>query len=434
MTGIRIHDNREKNVSHTNPDIDKTKSGDNYTLQASENFNEDVKQKITSLELKRTPRKDAVVMCQALITSDKEFFDQHPAGQWKQFFVDSFKFIKEQYGAENIISATVHLDEKTPHLHVNFVPVTQDGRLSAKDLITRESLRTLQDDFFQAVGAKYGLKRGESREERRKHLNTEEFKAKTKKAEIERLKEHIKPYVELEKGIEKIEARGISVLPGVVAIKKQNFKALQDQAKAFEANKDEISNIRVGKQEIDERERKVSERERNVAIRENTVEKAIQDNNNLKIELKRRQVEINEMYSRQRSINEVLEQTEKELEEVKEQNNILQEQNNQLKIQNEEVFKKLGKKDLESQQRARGLCEAMAGIVQAVGMFKHKDRLTYKIRNITKDQENLIEAVKKRAIDLARSENFHDIATNIETKTGLSQDIKKAGLTIGRGR
>lgn len=76
ITGIRIHDEREKDVSHTNPDINREKTAENYALQPAESFNKDVKERIASLELERTPRKDAVVMCQALITSDREFFDQ----------------------------------------------------------------------------------------------------------------------------------------------------------------------------------------------------------------------------------------------------------------------------------------------------------------------------------------------------------------------
>lgn len=179
ITGIRIHDNREKDVSHTNPDIDREKTAENYVLQTSESFNKDVKERIASLKLERTPRKDAVVMCQALVTSDREFFDQLTQEQERRFFEDAFEFVKARYGAENIVSAIVHKDEKTPHMHVNFVPVTPDGRLSAKSLLTRESLRELQGGFYMQVGAGYGLKRGESREEKRKHLDTEKYKQKT---------------------------------------------------------------------------------------------------------------------------------------------------------------------------------------------------------------------------------------------------------------
>lgn len=184
VKGIEIHDQRKKDVSHTNPDIDRAKSIENYTLQESDSFVTGVKTRIKELNLKKAVRTDAVVMCQALITSDKDFFDRIPEAQAKQYFVDALKFVKSQYGAENIISATVHMDEKTPHMHVNFVPVTADGRLSAKNLITRTSLRQLQTDFFSVVGAKYNLKRGERREDKRKHLDTEEFKQEKRKAHI----------------------------------------------------------------------------------------------------------------------------------------------------------------------------------------------------------------------------------------------------------
>lgn len=191
VAGIRIHDEREKEVSHTNPDIDREKSGENYTLQTSENWNQDIRNRIAKLNLPKAPRKDAVVMCQVLITSDRQFFDKLTPEQEKQFFQDAFKFIQAKYGAENTIAATVHKDEKTPHMHVNFVPVTADGRLSAKSLLTRETLRSLQDDFYQHVGRKWGLERGESREDKRTHLKTEEYKLKTGWDDIEQMRRYV---------------------------------------------------------------------------------------------------------------------------------------------------------------------------------------------------------------------------------------------------
>lgn len=56
------------------------------------------------------------------------------------FFFDSYDFLAKRYGTENIISVTVHLDERTPYMHFNFVLVTIDGLLSAKDILTRKSL------------------------------------------------------------------------------------------------------------------------------------------------------------------------------------------------------------------------------------------------------------------------------------------------------
>lgn len=89
--------------------------------------------------------------------------------------LDSYDFLAKRYGTENIISATVHLDKRTPHIHFNFVSVTTDGRLSAKDILTRKSLIEQQTSFFEQVDKKYGLYCG-IQGSREKHLETVEYK------------------------------------------------------------------------------------------------------------------------------------------------------------------------------------------------------------------------------------------------------------------
>jgi len=181
VKGIEIHDRRDKDFSHTNKDIDFERSKENYDLhQGNEGktFYSASKERIDGLHLKKAVRKDAVVMAQVLVTSDKAFFDGLSEGETKQFFRDSYEFLCNRYGKENAISATVHMDERTPHMHFNFVPVTADGRLSAKDVLTRKSLTEQQTAFFEQVGKAYGLKRGEPKDsgKRRIHLKTDEYK------------------------------------------------------------------------------------------------------------------------------------------------------------------------------------------------------------------------------------------------------------------
>lgn len=180
VKGIQIHDRREKDgISHTNKDIDWSRTQLNYDLHTAQNknFSKAIKDRIISLSMKRAVRKDAVVMAQVLVTSDHTFFKGLTENEQKQFFQDSYEFLKERYGKENVISATVHLDETTPHMHFNFVPVT-DGRLSAKAVLTKQSLIDQQTKFYEKVGKKYGLQRGE-RGGRTKHLETAEFKKQT---------------------------------------------------------------------------------------------------------------------------------------------------------------------------------------------------------------------------------------------------------------
>ena len=191
VKGIQIHDQREKEFSHTNPDIDFSKSDLNEDLYNSKNinYNHEIKNKIKELNLTRAVRKDAIVMCQSLITSDKSFFDKLSSQEQKQFFKDSFEFMKETYGEKNIISANVHYDEKTPHMHINFVPITKDGRLCAKDLFKRGDLIKLHDNFSKHCKEHgYDLERGESKSDFKKHLSVEEFKIKTKQVEFEKSK------------------------------------------------------------------------------------------------------------------------------------------------------------------------------------------------------------------------------------------------------
>lgn len=179
--GIEIHDLRKKKgVSNTNLDINWLDSYKNYDLcpEKNTNFYATCKNKIAKLNLKKAVRKDAIVMSQFLVTSDSDFFNGITPAEQEQFFLDSYNFIANRYGAENIVSAIVHLDEKTPHMHINLVPITPDGRLSAKKLFTRTSLSQLQTDFFNSVGEKYGLERGIVGS-KAKHKKSEEFKLDT---------------------------------------------------------------------------------------------------------------------------------------------------------------------------------------------------------------------------------------------------------------
>lgn len=203
VKGIEIHECRKKDVSHTNKDIDWERTGDNYDLhpEQNRNFNRAVKQRIGKLNLKKAVRKDAVVMAQVLVTSDHIFFETLSKQQQEQFFKDSYDFLAERYGKENIISSTVHLDERTPHMHFNFVPVTADGRLSAKIVFTRQNLIEQQTAFYEQVGKKYGLERGiEGRKV--KHLETHEFKARTATQLVENATQRAK---QLEADIQSLE-------------------------------------------------------------------------------------------------------------------------------------------------------------------------------------------------------------------------------------
>jgi len=94
-------------------------------------------------------------------------------GLIKQWAYDSYKFFANEIGEENIVKATVHLDEKTPHMHLHFVPLTKDGRLSAKEILTKDKLQEWQSGYAFSMD-KYGLQRGVNGS-KRKHVTTNQF-------------------------------------------------------------------------------------------------------------------------------------------------------------------------------------------------------------------------------------------------------------------
>lgn len=173
--GIQSHNNREHEPK-TNPDVDMSRSEDNYDLIPCDNYKRSIKEKLSNLvESSRAVRKDAVVVCNFIVTSDNETMDALGADRQREFFEDSVKWFSDRYGADRVLNATVHMDETTPHLHIGVVPITQDGRLSAKAIFTKTEMKAIQTEFARDVGEKYGLERGVEGSERT-HLSEARFK------------------------------------------------------------------------------------------------------------------------------------------------------------------------------------------------------------------------------------------------------------------
>lgn len=173
--GIQSHNNREHEPK-TNPDVDMSRSEDNYDLIPCDNYKRSIKEKLSNLvESSRAVRKDAVVVCNFIVTSDNETMDALGADHQREFFQDSVKWFSDRYGADRVLNATVHMDEATPHLHIGVMPITQDGRLSAKAIFTKTEMKAIQTEFARDVGEKYGLERGVEGSERT-HLSEARFK------------------------------------------------------------------------------------------------------------------------------------------------------------------------------------------------------------------------------------------------------------------
>jgi plasmid recombination enzyme len=192
---IEKENERDENYEASNPQIDSERTRNNYrfTPYFGKTYTEFINGRIKELGL--SPRKDAVVMNSFVVGSDKQFFDGLSKVERYNFFSDCYKFFAERYGEENVIAAVVHNDETTPHMHLNLMPVTKDGRLCSKQLFDKPQLQQLQTDFYEAVGKKYGLERGEEGSQK-KHLSTAEFKAKKIIEQAEAIREENQVYAD----------------------------------------------------------------------------------------------------------------------------------------------------------------------------------------------------------------------------------------------
>ena len=176
VSPVEEENERDETYEADNPQIDSTRTKDNCHMNSNSfgSYTEFINNRLNELGLR--PRKDAVVMNSFVVGSDKAFFDGLSKIQRYSFFSDCTKFFEERYGEENIMSAVVHLDETTPHMHLNLIPI-KDGRLCAKDLLNRNELSKLQTEFHEKVGKRWGLMRGKEGSTA-SHLSTAEFKAK----------------------------------------------------------------------------------------------------------------------------------------------------------------------------------------------------------------------------------------------------------------
>jgi len=187
--GICVHNDR-KAKNHSNKEIDISKTQLNYYLKKNELSY--VKEFDTIKEdnnLKGQIRSNSIIICEMIFTSDKEFFEKIGLEETKRYFKESYNFICnfKNLGEKNIISAVVHLDEGTPHMHLVYIPVihTQDKNENSIDKICardfwkgKDSYRNLQNVYFEYISSKgFELERGfPSEETKRKHETIQDFK------------------------------------------------------------------------------------------------------------------------------------------------------------------------------------------------------------------------------------------------------------------
>ena len=221
LIGIGNH-NQRKTKNHSNPDIDTSLSKLNYDLvDHTENYKKDIENFINeNKSTTRAVRKDAVLINEWIITSDRKFFEDLSDEDTKEFFYTAKEYFSEKFGEENIRYATVHLDESTPHMHMGIVPFDKDKKLSAKRVFNRQALRDVQEDLPKHLQEKgFEIKRGLEGSDR-KNLTVPEYKKLKEKEkeierEIDRKKNELKSYTKETKIDEEINIKAIKEMEDV---------------------------------------------------------------------------------------------------------------------------------------------------------------------------------------------------------------------------
>lgn len=189
LKGIFRH-NERRNKNYSNENIDKEKSYLNYSLKSPQySYEKEFDRIKEKYNLKGQIKTVSNIACEYIITSDHDYFERIGEEETKRYFETAYKFVAEykELGEQYIMSAKVHMDEQTPHMHLVFLPVvhTQDKKGNSIDKLAcsefwkaKDSYRQLQDAFYKyMVENGFDLQRGLPKEEtNREHYSVEEYK------------------------------------------------------------------------------------------------------------------------------------------------------------------------------------------------------------------------------------------------------------------
>ncbi|MCL2593379.1 MAG: plasmid recombination protein [Defluviitaleaceae bacterium] len=144
-----------EHIRFSNQEIDLSRVHLNYNLAPDQNQLNFIKQRCSEVQCMN--RKDVNVMCSWVVTAPKNL----PEDNYRQFFEETYKFLNERYGEKNVISAYVHMDEVTPHMHYAFVPIVKDKKkdiekVSAKELVNRKDLQVFHADLSKHLEGVFG--------------------------------------------------------------------------------------------------------------------------------------------------------------------------------------------------------------------------------------------------------------------------------------
>ena len=473
--GSQLHNRREyEKIGKPIPDnIDVSKSSENITLvdkdikqayqeifgEALEKYNAKQKRADRKIEdycdhIKKSKNGEKLFYEDVVQWGSKEDFQKPEMRERaKEALVQYVKGFEERNPNLKLIGAYIHMDEASPHLHLDYIPVAQgytrgletrnsldkamkqmgyqpekESRKNNATKLWKENERSVFGEICRNMGLEV-----EAERKARGSLSVEEYKEVREQmiGEIEQEKEaivaEVEPLRELKTGIDEIDTTSTKLPFGVVAIKKKDLEAVKEQAKAYTANRDEIGEMRERSAAVSRREQRVDQREQLLDNKAN--------------ELARQQQQLQQMYQRQLNLNQLLEKSEqdgrakdKQIADLQTENASLRGQIRSLTAQMDEIKAELWDKINNLRDKLRGAYESLTNVVKAVGMLKYdreKDQNgnytygKYGISNLSKAQEKLIDGLAEYGAKWAKEDGFPEMAEEMEKHVGISKGIEK---------
>ena len=275
---LSAHHERTKDSYASNPDIDLSRTAQNFHLVTPRwSYEQEIKHRIQTAGCR--VRKDSVKFVDTLVTVSPEFAKAHEA-EMPEYFRRAFDFLKERVGEENIISAVVHMDEKTPHMHLCFVPLTRDKRLSAKEILgNKKSMIRWQDDFYACMAERWPeLERGTPAvETKRKHLTPQWYKKVTAMdAKLEKLETALNGINVLNAGKKRVEAAALlkQLLPEVESFQTEIQRMQAAVSQSLSMQRRSVEENDALRDELTAERRKSAEQRAKLAVLEERYKRA----------------------------------------------------------------------------------------------------------------------------------------------------------------
>lgn len=438
--GSQLHNKREyKSIGRDIPEhIDQKRTHENVTLvdiPIKQAYDELFGEALAAYNAKqrRSDRKIASYYehVKGLKTGEKLFYED--VVQWgskddftnektrqnaKECLIEYVKGFQERNSNLKLIGAYIHMDEASPHLHLDYIPFAHGYKrgLSVRNSLDKamkemgyipenesrkENATKMWKDHERAVFgnicAAHGLEVEEERASNRKDLSVEEYKEARDKM-LEPIKQEMQPYQELEIATNEVDVKGLR-LAGWVGVKDKDLKELKEQAKAYIVNRERIKNLNEDEMKLTqwaEDNQRATEQLRGRAKMLAEQEQRVRD-----------------MYNRQCNVNVLLEQAESN---VKSKDTIiarLTAENHRLKEQVNNLIEKI-----------KGAYQSLTNVVKAIGMLKYDKTDGYKVEGLTKKQGQLIDGIAEYGAHWAKEDGFPEMAADMEKNVAISKSIE----------